>query len=154
MDFKIEQVIDRLIESDGREFLTGGASSETVVFDQVEVCKPVYTRDTCSLYEYVLVLTTLAKTLHDSSEIAKYIDLVDVNTLINPALLAFILISSGKMNAILFRNYRGYGACEKVSLSELVINPEWESRIREYYAEKEMSMYEELYKHIALEGKI
>ena len=147
--FEIENVIERLTKSNGSEFidpssLTGG--SEKVQFiDQLEIHKPVFTRNICSIYEYTLVLTTLAKMLHDSKDISKYVDIVNANTLINPAHLAFLLISSGKMNV---------NEQELVSLSELIVNPEWEDRIRSYYLEKEKSMTDELYSHLIPDSSI
>lgn len=156
--FEIENVIERLTKSNGSEFidpssLTGG--SEKVQFiDQLEIHKPVFTRNICSIYEYTLVLTTLAKMLHDSKDISKYVDIVNANTLINPAHLAFLLISSGKMNATLIRNYRNVNEQELVSLSELIVNPEWEDRIRSYYLEKEKSMTDELYSHLIPDSSI
>lgn len=114
----------------------------------VEVCKPMKTRAICSIYEYVAALTTLARSLQDMSSISKYIDVVKVDSLINPAQLAFELIRQKKQTVTFVRNYHGGDTGERVSLSELYINPEWEHRLENYFADKSKSMDEELYCHL------
>lgn len=146
----IEEVIERLSKSEGKEFIGGNDSSnDTVVeINTIEEHSPIYTRNVCSIYEFVLILTTLAKSLNDSSEISKYIDLVNVNSIINPAELAFILIKEKKVTATLIRNYHGKGTGEMVSLDKLIVNPEWIERIEDYYSSKRDLMYDELYKYL------
>lgn len=102
------------------------------VFDktasEVEIYKPTLTRETISRFEFVRVMTQVAKYLNSLSDVNKYMSEPEVNTLINPAELAFRLVMSGKLNATLDR--LGY---EKVTFSELKINPIWISTIEHYY---------------------
>lgn len=116
--------------------LTGGdndnnSSVDITVNDndvQVEVYKPQLTRETMSKFEFVRTITAVAKYLYTLPDLSKYCKDVEINSLINPAELAFELIMNGKINATL--NRLGY---EKVTFSELKVNPIWVNMIRNYY---------------------
>lgn len=93
---------------------------------EMEVYYPKITRDILSVYEYVGVITKLAKYLTNLPNIEKYVSDVELNQIINPAELAFKLLNEGRYDAILDRGY------EKVTFSKLKIKPQWKDMISNY----------------------
>lgn len=115
----------------------------TKVYDSsdetVEVYKPKITRPTMSKFEFVRVCTAAAKYLYALPDLSAYIKTPEVNDLINPAELAFLLVTSGKLNATLDR--LGY---ERVTMSELRINPIWIDIVRNYFNQRHESEHNEI----------
>ena len=164
MKNKDQDEIREAIESDEhitdfiRNIYGGDTESEltkvkTEVVDMVanpethmEIYKPVITRPIMSKFEYVGAITSLALYLRGLKSIAKYIEIVDCNSLINPSELAFHLLDQGKMNILIIRNRN-----EKVSFSELHINQLWREEIIEYFKNKNASMENEFYKVLSSE---
>lgn len=105
----------------------------------VEIFKPKITRPTMSKFEFVRVCTAAAKYLYSLHDLSQYIKPTEVNDLINPAELAFLLIVNGKLNATLDR--LGY---EKVTLSELKINPIWVNIVRNYFNRRHEAEHREI----------
>lgn len=91
---------------------------------------PIMTRDTLSIFEYVGVITKLAKYLSSLKSLDKYISEVEVNQIINPAELAFNLINDGKYDAILDRGY------ERVTFSKMKVKQQWKDMITNYFKEQ------------------
>lgn len=112
---------------------------------EVEVYKPIITRETMSKYEFVRVITSVGKYLNSLPDLSKYCKDIEVNTIINPVELAFNLIMEGKMNATLDR--LGY---EKVTFSELKINPLWISMVRNYFNQRHETEKKELLEPLML----
>lgn len=137
----------------GAESMMGGASDNedttapvthvTQVYDSadtsVQVYKPKITRPTMSKFEFVRVCTAAAKYLYALPDLSAYIKTPEVNDLINPAELAFLLITSGKLNATLDR--LGY---ERVTMSELRINPIWIQIVRNYFNQRHEAEHAEV----------
>lgn len=111
----------------------------------VEVYKPVITRETMSKYEFVRVITAVGKYLNSLPDISKYCKELEVNSLINPLELAFTLVMEGKMNATLDR--LGY---EKVTFSELKINPLWVDILKNYFKQRREAEKKELLEPLLL----
>lgn len=115
----------------------------------VEVYKPVITRRTMSMFEFVRVITALAKHLYSTHDISQYVEMakdkIEINSIINPAELAFKLITEGKVNATLDR--LGY---EKVTFSELKINPLWINMLQSYFDKRHEIECNELLKPLGL----
>lgn len=118
-------------------------SEVTQVYDSgdetVQVYKPIITRPTMSKYEFVRICTAAAKYLYALPDLSAYIKTPEVNDLINPAELAFLLILNGKLNATLER--LGY---EKVTMSELRINPIWIDIVKHYFNQRHESEHREI----------
>ena len=72
---------------------------------EVEVYYPRMTRNTLSIFEYVGVITKLAKYLNSLTNLDKYLSDIEVNQIINPAELAFNLLNDGKFDAVIDRGY-------------------------------------------------
>ena len=106
----------------------------------METYYPKITRDTLSVFEYVGVITKLAKYLSNIPDIEKYVSDVEVNQLINPAELAFNLLNEGKFDAVLDRGY------EKVSFSKLKVKPQWKDMITNYFKTHHDSITNEVLK--------
>jgi len=111
---------------------------------EVEVYYPKITRDMIGLYEYVGVITKLAKYLYDLPDLSKYLNDLEVNSLINESELAFQLLDSGKMDAIIDRGY------EKVTFSVLKVRPQWKETILHYFAERRSNVENEMLKPLGL----
>lgn len=92
------------------------------------------------MFEYVGVITKLAKYLSNIPDIEKYVSDVEVNQLINPAELAFNLLNEGKFDAVLDRGY------EKVSFSKLKVKPQWKDMITNYFKTHHDSITNEVLK--------
>ena len=129
--------------------LSGGADNlkETLPEDtiaEVEVYEPRITRETLSIYEYVAVITKLAKYLFSLMDIDKYIDEVELNQVVNPSELAFNLLNDGKFDAVIDRGY------EKVTFSKLKVREQWKETIRNYFNYRHQVMEEEVLKPLNL----
>ena len=83
----------------------------------IETYKPKLTRDICSVFEFVRIVTDLANHLYTLPSIEKYIDGIEVKNIIEPCDLAYKLIRNGRFNAILDRG------TERVTFSELQVDP-------------------------------
>lgn len=101
--------------------------------------EPHITREIISKYEYVRVITAVAKYLYSIQDLSKYVEDVEINSIINPCELAFELISKGKFDAVLDR--QGY---EKVTFSKLKVNPMWVNMLKEYFAEQHKNIENEI----------
>ncbi len=109
----------------------------------MRVYKPKITRNTISLFEYVAVITKLAKYIHSLPSLPASIEDVlgndtMINNIINPSELAWILLRKGVYNPIFDRGY------EKVSFSELMVNPTWDNLIESYFRTQHAAVQEEL----------
>lgn len=93
----------------------------------VEVYYPKMTRETLSIYEYVGVITKLAKYLNTLTNLDKYLPDIEVNQIINPSELAFNLLNDGKFDAIIDRGY------ELVTFSVLKVKKQWKDTISNYF---------------------
>lgn len=105
----------------------------------VPIYKPQITRPTMSKFEFVRVCTAAAKYLYSIPDLSKYVSATEINDIINPAELAFILIINGKLNATLDR--LGY---EKVTMSELKINPIWIDILKNYFNHRHQQEHKEI----------
>lgn len=142
-----------------QKLIYGGANpdetnSETTTVENIydpitdtnmQVYKPKITRPTMSKYEFVRVCTAAAKYLYTLPDLSKYIKATEVNDLINPAELAFLLVINGKLNATLDR--LGY---EKVTLSELKINPVWVDIVKSYFNHRHECEHREILEQYGL----
>ena len=145
MDFSRENI---------KRMIYGGAKSEENKEDNVniinntnsviETYSPNITRETLSLYEYVSVITKLAKYLNTLTNLDKYVDDVEVNQIINPAELAFNLLNDNKFDAIIDRGY------EKVTFSKLKIKQQWKDTISNYFESQHDAIENEILKPLNL----
>lgn len=110
----------------------------------IETYSPNITRETLSLYEYVSVITKLAKYLNTLTNLDKYVDDVEVNQIINPAELAFNLLNDNKFDAIIDRGY------EKVTFSKLKIKQQWKDTISNYFKSQHDAIENEILKPLNL----
>lgn len=78
--------------------------------------EPVITRKNISIFELVRVITDLANYLYELKDINKYIDDLELDEIVDPVNLAFLLLQSGKFDAIINRG------CEYVTYSKLKKN--------------------------------
>ena len=140
-DFDIESFA-QMIGGDDKENVNVAVYEDA---PEVEVYKPVITRETMSKYEFVRVITAVGKYLNSLPDISKYYKEVEVNSLINPLELAFNLVMEGKMNATLDR--LGY---EKVTFSELKINPLWIEIVKNYFEQRKKAEQKELIEPLML----
>ena len=108
---------------------------------EVQVFYPVYTRPILSRFEYEGAITELANYLNSKDSVGQD---CEINTLINPAELAFRLIQQKKFDVTIVRNK----GAEKVTFSVLKRNPLWDQRVEEYFKIKNASLKEELYDSI------
>ena len=102
-------------------------TSDTQEKTTIEVYHPKITRETLSIYEYVGVITKLAKYLNNMTDLDKYLTSIEVNQIINPAELAFNLLNDGKFDAIIDRGY------ELVTFSTLKVRKQWKDTISNYF---------------------
>ncbi len=98
---------------------------------EIQTYEPIKTSKYISIYEYAKILTDLALYLHESKSVSKYIDELEVNTIIDPSRLAFKLLNEGVFDAVIDRGY------EKVSFSKLKINPDYVKRVERFLNEQE-----------------
>ena len=109
-------------------------STKTYVYDSdvtVEKFKPKLTRDICSVFEFVRVITDLANHLYTLPSIEKYIDGIEIKNIIEPCDLAYKLLRNGRFNAILDRG------TEKVTFSELHVDPFTYELVESYLNQQE-----------------
>ena len=109
-------------------------STKTYFYDSdvtVEKFKPKLTRDICSVFEFVRVITDLANHLYTLPSIEKYIDGIEIKNIIEPCDLAYKLLRNGRFNAILDRG------TEKVTFSELHVDPFTYELVESYLNQQE-----------------
>lgn len=109
-------------------------STKTYFYDSdvtVEKFKPKLTRDICSVFEFVRVVTDLANHLYTLPSIEKYIDGIEIKNIIEPCDLAYKLLRNGRFNAILDRG------TEKVTFSELHVDPFTYELVESYLNQQE-----------------
>ena len=83
----------------------------------IEKFKPRLTRDICSVFEFVRIVTDLANHLYNLPSIEKYINGIEIKNIVEPCDLAYKLLRNGRFNAILDRG------TEKVTFSDLHVDP-------------------------------
>lgn len=97
----------------------------------IDKFKPRLTRDICSVFEFVRVVTDLANHLYNLPSIEKYIDGIEIKNIVEPCDLAYKLLRNGRFNAILDRG------TEKVTFSELYVDPFTYDLVESYLAQQE-----------------
>ena len=97
----------------------------------IEKFKPKITRDICSVFEFVRVVTDLANHLYTLPSIEKYIDGIEIKNIVEPCDLAYKLLRNGRFNAILDRG------TERVTFSELHVDPFTYELVESYLAQQE-----------------
>ena len=97
----------------------------------IEKFKPKITRDICSVFEFVRVVTDLANHLYTLPSIEKYIDGIEIKNIVEPCDLAYKLLRNGRFNAILDRG------TERVTFSELHVDPFTYDLVESYLAQQE-----------------
>ena len=107
--------------------------------------KPVVTRPTMSKYEFVHTITAAAKYLYSLTNIEKFCGNIEINSIINPAELAFNLLMEKRLDAVITRL-----SYEKVNFSELIIDNTWIETIKNYFKNKHQYEEEELLKPFGL----
>ena len=110
------------------------STGKTYFYDNevtIEKFKPRLTRDICSVYEFVRIITDLANHLYSLPSIEKYVDGFEVHNIIEPCDLAYKLLRNGRFDAILDRG------TEKVTFSELTIDPFTYELVEEYLAQQQ-----------------
>ena len=113
---------------------SGDKPTKTYFYDSdvtVEKFKPKLTRDICSVFEFVRVITDLANHLYTLPSIEKYIDGIEIKNIIEPCDLAYKLLRNGRFNAILDRG------TEKVTFSELHVDPFTYELVESYLNQQE-----------------
>ena len=126
--------------------LMGGKSEKINVIipdsDTVfEIKKPILTRPTMSKYEFAHAITEFGKYLETLPDVEKYCGKLEFNMIMSGPELAFELLINKKINILIDR--LGY---EKVSFSELIINPIWISTIKNYFKQRHETEAEEILK--------
>lgn len=106
--------------------------------NNVEEYTPQITRDTISLFEFVRIVTSVAKYLYSLHDLSNYIE-DDLNMIVNPCELALELLLKGKIDATIDR--LGY---EKVTFSKLKLNDKHINVLRKYFKEQNENIKEEL----------
>ena len=113
---------------------SGNNTAKTYFYDSdvtVEKFKPKLTRDICSVFEFVRVITDLANHIYTLPSIEKYIDGIEIKNIIEPCDLAYKLLRNGRFNAILDRG------TEKVTFSELHVDPFTYELVESYLNQQE-----------------
>ena len=113
---------------------SGDKPTKTYFYDSdvtVEKFKPKLTRDICSVFEFVRVITDLANHLYTLPSIEKYIDGIEIKNIIEPCDFAYKLLRNGRFNAILDRG------TEKVTFSELHVDPFTYELVESYLNQQE-----------------
>jgi hypothetical protein len=124
-------------------------STKTYFYDSdvtVEKFKPKLTRDICSVFEFVRVITDLANHLYTLPSIEKYIDGIEIKNIIEPCDLAYKLLRKGRFNAILDRG------TEKVTFSELHVDPFTYELVESYLNQQEYVRRKSFLEKLALLG--
>lgn len=154
MDFEIKNVSKLLYGGDENIQLKENSSSNTndtatdtatdTNATTMEVYYPKMTRETLSIYEYVGVITKLAKYLNSLTSLDKYLSDIEVNQIINPSELAFNLLNDGKFDAVIDRGY------ELVTFSKLKIKKQWKDTISNYFKNQHDIVEKEILKPLEL----
>ena len=110
----------------------------------IEKFKPKITRDICSVFEFVRVVTDLANHLYTLPSIEKYIDGIEIKNIIEPCDLAYKLLRNGRFNAILDRG------TEKVTFSELHVDPFTYELVESYLAQQEDTRHKSFLEKLGL----
>ena len=109
-------------------------TAKTYFYDSdttIEKFKPKLTRDICSVFEFVRIVTDLANHLYNLPSIEKYIDGIEIKNIVEPCDLAYKLLRNGRFNAILDRG------TEKVTFSELHVDPFTYELVESYLNQQE-----------------
>ena len=109
-----------------------------IPIEKVKIFKPKLTRNICSVFEYTRIITELANYLSNVPDLSNYIEDIDVDNIIEPYEVAYVLLRKGKFNAIIDRGV------EKVSLSELYVDSFIYDLIEEYITQQEKERKESL----------
>lgn len=113
---------------------------------KMEIFKPVYTRPILSKNEYVGALTTMAKYIDDLDSLEDYIeDGIEIHNLGNSAAIVFSLFKAGKLDCLIIRNH----GREKITMSQLKINPRWIEQLDKYFKKWKKSVDKELFQQIS-----
>lgn len=139
MDFEIKNLSKLLYGGEESIQLTeNDANKNSLQSANVEVYYPKMTRETLSIYEYVGVITKLAKYLNSLTNLDKYLPDIEVNQIINPSELAFNLLNDGKFDAVIDRGY------ELVTFSVLKIKKQWKDTISNYFKNQHDTIEKEI----------
>ncbi len=112
----------------------------------IEKFKPKVTRDICSVFEFVRVVTDLANHLYTLPSIEKYIDGIEIKNIVEPCDLAYKLLRNGRFNAILDRG------TERVTFSELHVDPFTYELVESYLAQQEDTRHKSFLEKLNLIG--
>jgi hypothetical protein len=112
----------------------------------IEKFKPKVTRDICSVFEFVRVVTDLANHLYTLPSIEKYIDGIEIKNIVEPCDLAYKLLRNGRFNAILDRG------TERVTFSELHVDPFTYELVESYLAQQEDTRHKSFLEKLDLLG--
>jgi hypothetical protein len=124
-------------------------STKTYFYDSdvtIEKFKPKITRDICSVFEFVRVVTDLANHLYTLPSIEKYIDGIEIKNIVEPCDLAYKLLRNGRFNAILDRG------TERVTFSELHVDPFTYELVESYLAQQEDTRHKSFLEKLDLLG--
>lgn len=146
MDFEIKN-ISKLLYGGEEDNIQLKESKNSIGNEQsatVEVYYPKITRETLSIYEYVGVITKLAKYLNSLTNLDKYLSDIEVNQVINPSELAFNLLNDGKFDAVIDRGY------ELVTFSVLKIKKQWKDTISNYFKNQHDAIEKEILEPLEL----
>ena len=110
----------------------------------VEVFKPKLTRNICSIYEFSRIVTDLANYLFTLPSIEKYIDGIEIQNIVEPCDLAYKLLRNGRFNAIMDRG------TEKVTFSELKVDPCIYELVESYLSQQESVRHDSFLKKLGL----
>jgi hypothetical protein len=91
-----------------------------------------------SVFEYVGAITKLAKYINSMKQLPDFNEEIEIKNMINPSEVAYILLKNGVYDPIFDRGY------EKVSFSELDVNPIWAKTIESYFESQHESLAKEL----------
>ena len=142
MDFEIKNISKLLYGGEDSIQLKENNKNENSIGNEqsatMEVYYPKITRETLSIYEYVGVITKLAKYLNSLTSLDKYLSDIEVNQVINPAELAFNLLNDGKFDAVIDRGY------ELVTFSVLKIKKQWKDTISNYFKNQHNTIEKEI----------
>lgn len=92
--------------------------------------KPTITRPLMSIFEFVRVITELAKHIYNVKSLSDYVEDKNMNTIVYPCEIALKLLEEGKYDAKINRGY------ETVWFSDLRKNPQWTTIIEAYYRQQ------------------
>ena len=110
----------------------------------IEEYSPIKTSKYISIYEYAKLLTDLSLFLYNSPSISKYVDEVEIKTMVDTNKLAYQLLKKGVFDAVIDRGY------EKVTFSKLKINPLYDDMIEKFLKEMDKNVNDTFLKVIGL----